>query len=171
MGDAAVEEEGQAIGVGSPHHRAHSDGLSIRRDELESNRRAALQPYLRRDLRPVRADVHRLTRVATRSHFYEDRPGDPRSRILSSFPLTLDGVHSIPRLSPGGIASRNQRGRNARRDDLTPAGPANLGLNGVDVLPRVTVFAGDFAQRIVGVHEPLVARLGAGDQVPLAWYP
>jgi hypothetical protein len=45
------------------------------------------------DLRTLRANVYRLTRMATPPSFNEHGPRDTRSRILSAFPLVVYDPH------------------------------------------------------------------------------
>lgn len=95
MLDATCKEKCQSVGIDSPYQRPNSKQLSIRRDKLQPNRRSAPKPYLRSDLRALRANIDRLTRMAPLPYFNEDGPRDTRSRILSAFPLTVCDHHSI----------------------------------------------------------------------------
>jgi len=60
MLDAAREQEREAICIDSPHQRPDAKRASIWRDELQPHRRAGPKPYLWRDLRALRADIHGL---------------------------------------------------------------------------------------------------------------
>ena len=95
MVDAACEEECQSVGIDPPYHRPNPKRLSIRRDKLKPNRSAAPKPYPGSDLRTLRANVYRLTRMATPPCFDEHGPRDTRSRILSAFPLVVYDRHSF----------------------------------------------------------------------------
>jgi hypothetical protein len=100
MADAPCEEKCPPIGIGSPHQRPNLKWLSIRRDELQANLGAGLKPYPRNDFRPLRANVYRLTRMATPAHFNEHGPRDRSPGMPPAFSLPPTGFtgrqnHSI----------------------------------------------------------------------------
>ncbi len=64
----------------------------VRRDKLEPNLRAAPEGHLGADLRTLRADVHRVARVATGPHFDEHGPRYSGSRMLLALALLVANV-------------------------------------------------------------------------------
>jgi len=100
MLDAARKQERESVRIDSPHQSPNAERGSIWRDELQSHRRAGPKPYLRSDLRTLRADIDGLTRMATLPRFDQHGPRDMRSRILSALSLPVAGFagrrsHSI----------------------------------------------------------------------------
>jgi hypothetical protein len=64
----------------------------VRRDKSEPNPRTALEGHLGADLRTLRADVHRLTRMTTDPHLDNQGPRDPGSRMLAALALRVANV-------------------------------------------------------------------------------
>jgi len=92
MLEIACEEQRHSAGIDPPHQGPGMERRPFRRDKSKPNPRTALEGHLGADLRPLRADVHRLTRMATGPHLDEHGPRDPGSRILAALALRAANV-------------------------------------------------------------------------------
>jgi hypothetical protein len=92
MLEIACKQQRHPVGIDPPHQGPDLERRPGRRDKAEPNPRTALEGHLGADLRTLRADVQRLTRMTTSPHLDEHRPHDPGSRLLSALPVPAADV-------------------------------------------------------------------------------